>query len=115
MECREKIKLFSSNEIKSPTCIWSPAAVGSGRGSSVTSLNLQSEGSLLLPVKHLLGEDLPGLGVDLEGVLPLVPDAVHDVVVDLVVWECSIFVNGINPVRKTDCVKILENLVDNSD
>ena len=63
----------------------------------------------------MLGEHLPGLGVDLERVLALVPDAVHDVVVDLVVGECSIFVNGIDSVRKTDCVKISENLVDNSD
>ena len=83
--------------MKSPTCIGSPSAVRSGRGGSISSFNLQGKGSLLLPVKHLLGEDLPGLGVDLEGVLPLVPDAVHDVVIHLVVWEGPILVNGIDP------------------
>ena len=100
MECREKIKLFSSNEIKFPTCIWSPAAVGSGRGSSVTSLHLQSEGSFLLPVEHLLGEHLARLGVDLEGVLALIPDAVHDVVVHLVVGERPVLVDCIYPVEQ---------------
>ncbi len=54
------------------------------------------------PVEDALGEDLPGLGVDLEEVLALVPHAVHDVVVHLVVRERPVLVNGVHPVGQRD-------------
>ena len=95
----------------SPTCIGSAAAVGAGRGRAVPGLHLQGVGALLLPVEHLLGEHLARLGVDLERVLALVPDAVHDVVVHLVVGEGAILVDSINPEKNNIlrlCAKILE-------
>ena len=49
----------------------------------------------------MLGEHLSRLAVDLKSIFALIPDAVNNVVVDLVVWECSILVNGINPGKKT--------------
>lgn len=81
----------------SPTCVGSAAAVGASRGRAVPGLYLQGVGALLLPVEHLLGEDLARLRVDLERVLALVPDAVHDVVVHLVVGKGAILVDSINP------------------
>ena len=81
----------------SPTCIWSSSTIWSCRWGTISSFNLQGISSLLLSVEHLLGEDLTRLGVDLEGVLPLVPNAVHDVVVHLVIGKRPVLVDGINP------------------
>ena len=93
-------QMFNSapfNENKTPTCVWSATVVWPRRRSSISGLYLQCECPLLLPVKHQLGEHLAGLRVDLERVLPLVPDAVHDVVVHLVIREGPILVDGIDP------------------
>ena len=82
------------------TCVWLPTTVRSSRGGSVSCLHLQSESTFRLPVKDLLRENLPGLRVDLEAVLALVPDAVYDVVVHLVVGECPVLVDCIYPVEQ---------------
>ena len=101
----------------SPTCIWSSSTIWSCRWGTISSFNLQGISSLLLSVEHLLGEDLTRLGVDLECVLPLVPNAVHDVVVHLIVGKRPVLVDGINPKKKSSkkhesilrlCAKILE-------
>ena len=94
-------KLYSLSRnlcnLRSPTCVWSATVVGPGRGGPIPGLHLQGEGSLLLSVKHQLGENLPRLRIDLECVLALVPDAVYDVIVHLVVRESPILVNGVDP------------------
>ena len=82
------------------TCVRFPATVRSSRGRPVSSFNLQSKSAFCLPVKDLLRENLPGLRVDLEAVLALVPDAVYDVVVHLVVGECPVLVDCIYPVEQ---------------
>ena len=79
------------------TCVGFSATVRPGRGSPISCLHLESEGALGLSVEDLLGEHLPRLRVDLEAVLALVADAVHDVVVHLVVWERAVLVDRVYP------------------
>ena len=81
------------------TCVGFATTVWSSRWSPVSRFNFQSKSALRLPVEDLLREHLPGLRVDLEAVLALVPDAVHDVVVHLVVGERPVLVNRIYPVE----------------
>ena len=87
------------------TCIGFPSTIWPGGRSPVPGLHLQGEGALRLSVEDLLGEHLAGLGVDLEAVLALVPDAVHDVVVDLVVGEGAVLVYGVYPAQRgVECI-----------
>ena len=55
-------------------------AVGSGGWRAVPGLHLQRVSALLFAIEHHLREDLAGLSVDLEVILPLVPVAVHHVI-----------------------------------
>ena len=82
------------------TCVGFAATVWSSWGRSISCLDFQSKSSFRLPVEDLLRENLPGLGVDLKAVLALVPDAVHDVVVHLVVRERPVLVDCIYPVEQ---------------
>ena len=58
-------------------------AVGPGGRCAVPGLHFQRVRSLLLSIEHHLREDLPGLPIDLEVILPLVSVAVHHVISDL--------------------------------
>lgn len=58
-------------------------AVGPGGRCTVPGLHLQRVRSLLLAIEHHLREDLSGLPIDLEVILPFVPVAVHHVISDL--------------------------------
>lgn len=58
-------------------------AVGPGGRCTVPGLHFQRVRSLLLSIEHHLREDLPGLPIDLEVILPLVSVAVHHVISDL--------------------------------
>ena len=92
LQYNERIKI-----IRRLTCVGSTSTIRSGGGGPISGLHLQGKCSLLLPVEHLLGEDFTGLGVDLESILALVPDAVHNVIVHLVVGKGSVLVNCVDP------------------
>ena len=94
-----------------PTCVRLAPAVGPGRRRPVPGLHLQGERALGLPVEDLLGEHLARLGIDLKAVLALIPYAVHDVVVDLVVWEGAVLINGIYPGEGWECVGVRPGLM----
>lgn len=94
--------------MKWPTCVGLAPTVRPGRGRPVPRLHLQGERTLGLPVEDLLGEHLARLGIDLKAVFALIPDAVDDVVVDLVVWEGAILIDGVYPEEERMSVEGME-------